>query len=176
MNYAYSLSKSFKTFVVDGKVLFLFFYIGIGGFPSCRGARYLVESIDQWRIAKIRMFSCTARQPSRPSPYDVTTDAAISVEHREARDRKRKDMNHETRGELIKNLERQVYDLAIRLQNNDSGKMEEKKVRRNDRLEQENALLRVRVFHAVQGLGTSEGSGNVMLGAEKEIFCRLSTA
>jgi hypothetical protein len=98
------------------------------------------------------------KRPSRAGTRSVTTLTAAQLERKRANDREAQRAIRQRTKDHIEQLERQVRDLTTQLDTNGSGKMMEV-LRRNDELEQENAVLRARLSHAVQALGMPEGSG-----------------
>jgi regulator of replication initiation timing len=102
------------------------------------------------------------KRPSRAGTRSVTTLTAAQLERKRANDREAQRAIRQRTKDHIEQLERQVRDLTSQLDTNSSGKMMEV-LRRNDELEQENAVLRARLSHAVQALGMPEGSGTSLL-------------
>ncbi|KAF1955312.1 hypothetical protein CC80DRAFT_91548 [Byssothecium circinans] len=101
--------------------------------------------------------SSVKKRPSRAGTRSVTTLTAAQLERKRANDREAQRAIRQRTKDHIDALERQVRDLSNQLETNSSGKMMEV-LRRNDELEQENAILRARLSHAVQALGMPEGS------------------
>lgn len=102
--------------------------------------------------------SSVKKRPSRAGTRSVTTLTAAQLERKRANDREAQRAIRQRTKDHIESLERQVRDLTAQIDTNSSTKMMEL-LRRNDELEQENAVLRARLSHAVQALGLPEGSG-----------------
>lgn len=98
------------------------------------------------------------KRPSRAGTRSVTTLTAAQLERKRANDREAQRAIRQRTKDHIETLERQVRDLTSQIDTNSSTKLIEV-MRRNDELEQENAVLRARLSHAVQALGMPEGSG-----------------
>lgn len=98
------------------------------------------------------------KRPSRAGTRSVTTLTAAQLERKRANDREAQRAIRQRTKDHIESLERQVRDLTAQIGTNSSSKMMEL-MRRNEELEQENALLRARLSHAGQALGMLEGSG-----------------
>lgn len=99
------------------------------------------------------------KRPSRAGTRSVTTLTAAQLERKRANDREAQRAIRQRTKDHIDTLERQVRDLNAQLENNSSTKMMEL-MRRNEELEQENAVLRARLSHAVSALGVPEqGAG-----------------
>lgn len=110
------------------------------------------------------------KRPSRAGTRSVTTLTAAQLERKRANDREAQRAIRQRTKDHIDTLERQVRDLNAQLENNSSTKMMEL-MRRNEELEQENAVLRARLSHAVSALGVPEqGAG------KSELIPRLSSA
>lgn len=109
--------------------------------------------------------SGTKKRASRAGTRSVTTLTAAQLERKRANDREAQRAIRQRTKDHIESLERQVRDLTAQLDSSSSSKMMEL-MRRNEELEQENAVLKARLSHAVQALGMPEGSGNTMAGAE----------
>ncbi|KAF2017642.1 hypothetical protein BU24DRAFT_389064 [Aaosphaeria arxii CBS 175.79] len=95
------------------------------------------------------------RRPSRAGTRSVSTLTAAQLERKRANDREAQRAIRQRTKDHIEGLERQVRDLTARLDSNPSTKMVEL-TRRNEELEQENAVLRRRLSHALAALGVSE--------------------
>ena len=98
------------------------------------------------------------KRPSRAGTRSVTTLTAAQLERKRANDREAQRAIRKRTKDHIENLERQVRDLTAQQSTNTSQKMMEL-MRRNDELEQENAVLRTRLSHAVAALGVPDPSG-----------------
>ncbi|PSN66903.1 hypothetical protein BS50DRAFT_600503 [Corynespora cassiicola Philippines] len=98
------------------------------------------------------------KRPSRAGTRSVTTLTAAQLERKRANDREAQRAIRQRTKDHIENLERQVRDLTAQQSTNTSQKMMEL-MRRNDELEQENAVLRTRLSHAVAALGVPDQSG-----------------
>ncbi|KAJ4366352.1 hypothetical protein N0V83_007988 [Neocucurbitaria cava] len=94
------------------------------------------------------------KRPSRAGTRSVTTLTAAQLERKRANDREAQRAIRQRTKDHIDTLERQVRDLTAQLDGNSSTKMMEL-MRRNEELEQENAVLRARLSHAVS-LGVPE--------------------
>lgn len=100
------------------------------------------------------------KRPSRAGTRSVTTLTAAQLERKRANDREAQRAIRQRTKDHIDSLERQVRDLTAQIGTNSSSKMMEL-MRRNDELEQENAMLRARLSHAGQALGMLENSGTL---------------
>lgn len=99
------------------------------------------------------------KRPSRAGTRSVTTLTAAQLERKRANDREAQRAIRQRTKDHIDTLERQVRDLTAQLDNGSSSSMVEL-MRRNEELEQENAVLRARLGHAVSALGVPEhGTG-----------------
>lgn len=99
------------------------------------------------------------KRPSRAGTRSVTTLTAAQLERKRANDREAQRAIRQRTKDHIDTLERQVRDLTSQLDGGSSSKMMEI-MRRNEELEQENAVLRARLSHAVSALGVPEqGTG-----------------
>lgn len=99
------------------------------------------------------------KRPSRAGTRSVTTLTAAQLERKRANDREAQRAIRQRTKDHIDTLERQVRDLTAQLDTNSSSKLMDI-MRRNDELEQENAVLRARLSHAVGTLGVPEqGAG-----------------
>ncbi|KAF2737127.1 hypothetical protein EJ04DRAFT_561773 [Polyplosphaeria fusca] len=106
------------------------------------------------------------RRPSRAGTRSVSTLTSAQLERKRANDREAQRAIRQRTKDHIETLERQVRDLTAQLDTNSSAKLMEL-MRRNEELEQENAVLRTRLSHAVTALGVPDQSGgNVMAGAD----------
>jgi L-lactate utilization protein LutC len=95
------------------------------------------------------------KRPSRAGTRSVTTLTAAQLERKRANDREAQRAIRQRTKDHIDSLERQVRDLTAQLDNSSTSKLMEV-MRRNDELEQENAVLRARLSHAVSALGVPE--------------------
>jgi regulator of replication initiation timing len=100
------------------------------------------------------------RRPSRAGTRSVTTLTAAQLERKRANDREAQRAIRQRTKDHIENLERQIRDLTTQRDTNSSTKLIEL-MRRNEELEQENAVLRTRLSHAVAALGVSDQSGGM---------------
>ncbi|KAF2820398.1 hypothetical protein CC86DRAFT_120734 [Ophiobolus disseminans] len=99
------------------------------------------------------------KRPSRAGTRSVTTLTAAQLERKRANDREAQRAIRQRTKDHIDTLERQVRDLTAQLDNNSSSRTMDL-MRRNEELEQENAVLRARLGHAVSALGVPEhGAG-----------------
>jgi septin family protein len=99
------------------------------------------------------------KRPSRAGTRSVTTLTAAQLERKRANDREAQRAIRQRTKDHIDALERQVRDLNAQLDNSPSSRMMEL-MRRNEELEQENAVLRARLGHAVSALAVPEhGTG-----------------
>lgn len=92
------------------------------------------------------------RRPSRAGTRSVSTLTAAQLERKRANDREAQRAIRQRTKDHIENLERQIKELTAQQDTNSSTKMMEL-MRRNDELEQENAVLRTRLSHAQAALG-----------------------
>ncbi len=95
------------------------------------------------------------KRPSRAGTRSVTTLTAAQLERKRANDREAQRAIRQRTKDHIESLERQVRDLQTQLDTASSSKMIDI-MRRNDELEQENAMLRARMGHAPSTLGVPE--------------------
>lgn len=95
------------------------------------------------------------KRPSRAGTRSVTTLTAAQLERKRANDREAQRAIRQRTKDHIDTLERQVRDLTAQLETSSSSKMMDL-MRRNEELEQENAVLRARLSHAVSTLGVPE--------------------
>lgn len=100
------------------------------------------------------------KRPSRAGTRSVTTLTAAQLERKRANDREAQRAIRQRTKDHIESLERQVRDLQTQLENTSSSKMIDI-MRRNEELEQENAMLRVRIGHAPSTLGVPEHNTGV---------------
>jgi regulator of replication initiation timing len=100
------------------------------------------------------------RRPSRAGTRSVTTLTAAQLERKRANDREAQRAIRQRTKDHIESLERQIRDLTAQRDTNSSTKLIEL-MRRNEELEQENALLRTRLSHAVAALGVPDQSGGM---------------
>lgn len=90
------------------------------------------------------------RRPSRAGTRSVSTLTAAQLERKRANDREAQRAIRQRTKDHIESLERRVAELTAREQAN--GRVHEI-MQRNDELEQENAILRQRLNHAMAALG-----------------------
>lgn len=90
------------------------------------------------------------RRPSRAGTRSVSTLTAAQLERKRANDREAQRAIRQRTKDHIESLERRVAELTAREQAN--GRVHEI-MQRNDELEQENAILRQRLNHALAALG-----------------------
>lgn len=95
------------------------------------------------------------KRPSRAGTRSVTTLTAAQLERKRANDREAQRAIRQRTKDHIDTLERQVRDLTTQLETSSSSKMIDL-MRRNDELEQENAMLRARMGHAPSSLVVPE--------------------
>lgn len=95
------------------------------------------------------------KRPSRAGTRSVTTLTAAQLERKRANDREAQRAIRQRTKDHIDTLERQVRDLTVQLESSSSSKMIDL-MRRNEELEQENAMLRARLGHAASTLGVPE--------------------
>ncbi|KZM22961.1 sequence-specific DNA binding [Ascochyta rabiei] len=95
------------------------------------------------------------KRPSRAGTRSVTTLTAAQLERKRANDREAQRAIRQRTKDHIDTLERQVRDLTSQLESSSSSKMIDL-MRRNEELEQENAMLRARMGHAPSTLGVPE--------------------
>lgn len=99
------------------------------------------------------------KRPSRAGTRSVTTLTAAQLERKRANDREAQRAIRQRTKDHIDTLERQVRDLTAQLDSGASSRMMDL-MRRNEELEQENAVLRARLGHAVSALAVPEhGTG-----------------
>ncbi|KAH4080426.1 hypothetical protein HBI80_140330 [Parastagonospora nodorum] len=99
------------------------------------------------------------KRPSRAGTRSVTTLTAAQLERKRANDREAQRAIRQRTKDHIDTLERQVRDLTAQLETGSSSRMMDL-MRRNEELEQENAVLRARLGHAVSALAVPEhGTG-----------------
>lgn len=99
------------------------------------------------------------KRPSRAGTRSVTTLTAAQLERKRANDREAQRAIRQRTKDHIETLERQVRDLTSQLDNSSSTRLIDL-MRRNEELEQENAVLRARLGHAVSALSVPEhGTG-----------------
>ncbi|EAT81300.2 hypothetical protein SNOG_11592 [Parastagonospora nodorum SN15] len=103
------------------------------------------------------------KRPSRAGTRSVTTLTAAQLERKRANDREAQRAIRQRTKDHIDTLERQVRDLTAQLETGSSSRMMDL-MRRNEELEQENAVLRARLGHAVSALAVPEhGTGMYQL-------------
>lgn len=95
------------------------------------------------------------KRPSRAGTRSVTTLTAAQLERKRANDREAQRAIRQRTKDHIDTLERQVRDLTAQLETSSSSKMIDL-MRRNEELEQENAMLRARMGHAPSNLAVPE--------------------
>ncbi|ORY15675.1 hypothetical protein BCR34DRAFT_641673 [Clohesyomyces aquaticus] len=95
------------------------------------------------------------RRPSRAGTRSVTTLTAAQLERKRANDREAQRAIRQRTKDHIENLERQIRELTAQQDASTSSKIMDL-MRRNDELEQENALLRSRLSHAMAGFGVPD--------------------
>jgi len=103
----------------------------------------------------------TKRRPSRAGTRSVTTLTAAQLERKRANDREAQRAIRQRTKDHIAELERQIHELTAQRNANSSDKLMEL-MRRNEELEQENAVLRSRLSHAVAALGVSDQSTGML--------------
>ncbi|KAF2865097.1 hypothetical protein BDV95DRAFT_653129 [Massariosphaeria phaeospora] len=106
--------------------------------------------------SKKQSLSGAKRRPSRAGTRSVSTLTTAQLERKRANDREAQRAIRQRTKDHIDSLERQVRDLNAQLETNSSGKMMEL-LRRNEELEQENAILRTRLSHAAAAMGDHNG-------------------
>jgi regulator of replication initiation timing len=104
------------------------------------------------------------RRPSRAGTRSVTTLTAAQLERKRANDREAQRAIRQRTKDHIADLERQIQELTAQRNANSSDKLMEL-MRRNEELEQENAILRSRLSHAVAALGGSAQSAGMSTSA-----------
>lgn len=109
---------------------------------------------------KRQMTPGAKKRPSRAGTRSVTTLTAAQLERKRANDREAQRAIRQRTKDHIEGLERQVRELTAQIDTNSSTKMMEL-IRRNEELEQENAVLRTRLSHAVAALGVPESGGTL---------------
>ena len=92
------------------------------------------------------------RRPSRAGTRSVTTLTAAQLERKRANDREAQRAIRQRTKDHIEGLERQIRDLTAAQEGSSAAKVMEL-MRRNEDLEQENAMLRTRLSHAVAAMG-----------------------
>jgi hypothetical protein len=102
------------------------------------------------------------KRPSRAGTRSVTTLTAAQLERKRANDREAQRAIRQRTKDHIDTLERQVRDLTAQLEAGSSSKMMDL-MRRNEDLEQENAVLRARLSHAVSTLGVPEQTAGMSM-------------
>ena len=95
------------------------------------------------------------KRPSRAGTRSVTTLTAAQLERKRANDREAQRAIRQRTKDHIDTLERQVRDLTSQLESSSSSKMIDL-MRRNEELEQENAMLRARMGRVPSTLGVPE--------------------
>ncbi|KAJ4333698.1 hypothetical protein N0V87_007454 [Didymella glomerata] len=102
-----------------------------------------------------RKMSGGKKRPSRAGTRSVNTLTAAQLERKRANDREAQRAIRQRTKDHIESLERQVRDLQTQLESSSSSKMIDI-MRRNDELEQENAMLRARMGHGPSTLAVPE--------------------
>jgi DNA repair exonuclease SbcCD ATPase subunit len=92
------------------------------------------------------------RRPSRAGTRSVSTLTAAQLERKRANDREAQRAIRQRTKDHIENLERQIAELSA---TNDTSAKLMQALQRNEELEQENALLRSRLNHAVAAMSES---------------------
>ncbi len=117
------------------------------------------------------------KRPSRAGTRSVTTLTAAQLERKRANDREAQRAIRQRTKDHIDTLERQVRDLSAQLDSNSSSKLMDL-MQRNEELEQENAVLRARLSHAVSALSVPEQSGGKQYILFRQVVrcCRSSQA
>ncbi|KAF2023829.1 hypothetical protein EK21DRAFT_80041 [Setomelanomma holmii] len=100
------------------------------------------------------------KRPSRAGTRSVTTLTAAQLERKRANDREAQRAIRQRTKDHIDTLERQVRDLTAQLDNSSSSRMIDL-MRRNEELEQENAVLRARLGHPLSALSVPEHGAGV---------------
>ncbi|KAK8245983.1 hypothetical protein IWZ00DRAFT_575322 [Phyllosticta capitalensis] len=112
------------------------------------------------------------RRPSRAGTRSVSTLTAAQLERKRANDREAQRAIRQRTKDHIENLERRVAELSAR--ESASGKIDEI-IQRNQDLEQENAILRQRLNHALAALGQGGYTDNNGLPSESTILASAGT-
>ncbi|KAF4302563.1 hypothetical protein GTA08_BOTSDO09978 [Botryosphaeria dothidea] len=107
------------------------------------------------------------RRPSRAGTRSVSTLTAAQLERKRANDREAQRAIRQRTKDHIESLERRVAELTAREQAN--GRVHEI-MQRNDELEQENAILRQRLNHALAALGQAGYAESNGLPSESNIL------
>jgi hypothetical protein len=94
------------------------------------------------------------RRPSRAGTRSVSTLTAAQLERKRANDREAQRAIRQRTKEHIENLERRIAELTA---TNETGAKLMAALKRNEELEQENAILRNRLNHAVAAMSESGG-------------------
>ncbi|KAF2751163.1 hypothetical protein M011DRAFT_473674 [Sporormia fimetaria CBS 119925] len=106
------------------------------------------------------------RRASRAGTRSVSSLSAAQLERKRQNDREAQRAIRQRTKDHIANLERQIQELTAERDSNSSTKWLEL-MRRNEELEQENAVLRARLSQAVTALGVPEqGPATVLPGSE----------
>jgi len=95
------------------------------------------------------------RRPSRAGTRSVSTLTAAQLERKRANDREAQRAIRQRTKEHIENLERRVAELSA---TSDTGAKLMQALKRNEELEQENAILRSRLNHAVASMSENGGT------------------
>lgn len=95
------------------------------------------------------------RRPSRAGTRSVSTLTAAQLERKRANDREAQRAIRQRTKEHIENLERRVAELSAT--NETSAKLMQA-LKRNEELEQENAILRSRLNHALASMSENGGT------------------
>ncbi|KAK7531161.1 hypothetical protein JOL62DRAFT_371939 [Phyllosticta paracitricarpa] len=112
------------------------------------------------------------RRPSRAGTRSVSTLTAAQLERKRANDREAQRAIRQRTKDHIENLERRVAELTAR--ESASGKIDEI-LSRNQDLEQENAILRQRLNHALAAMGQGGYTDNNGLPSESSILASAGT-
>ena len=94
------------------------------------------------------------RRPSRAGTRSVSTLTAAQLERKRANDREAQRAIRQRTKEHIENLERRIAELTA---TNETGAKLMAALKRNEELEQENAILRSRLNHAVAAMSDNGG-------------------
>jgi regulator of replication initiation timing len=96
------------------------------------------------------------RRPSRAGTRSVSTLTAAQLERKRANDREAQRAIRQRTKDHIEGLERQIAELTAQLNPNSSLVTDLR--RRNEELEQENAILRSRLSQALNSLGVADST------------------
>jgi hypothetical protein len=98
------------------------------------------------------------RRPSRAGTRSVTTLTAAQLERKRANDREAQRAIRQRTKDHIESLERRIAELSSQQDVGSSSRISEL-LRRNEELENENAVLRTRLSHALTSLGCADSTG-----------------